>query len=361
MRSFVLIVLVAGCGGGEAQHCEGAACPNGNLYQVCSRGNDCYYLMDDGSEVSCNSCGDCNSAITSVSSWCDGQGLGGGLSGGSTNGGSTDSICSTSGQCANGGWYQVCESPDGSHCSYKTSSGQSFACSACSDCNDAAVAALQWCQNSTAPTCDILGQNCGVGEKCVDTFDSEGNSTGAGCFIAGTVKEGGTCTVQTDANVLLDDCRPGLVCSNLGANAVPECRRICASDGDCQTGEACLAYGSNWGACQPTCAPFTDGCPANNDCSGSADDIAASDTSELGFFYCKPTGAGAPFSGCGTDGDCGAGLSCSWSASLGAGYCLPNCDGTHACPTTPSNLTGIGNPTCVRYSNQNGAGYCVFQ
>ena len=350
---FLMLMLVAGCGGGDAQHCEGVACANGNLYQFCSRGSDCYYLMDDGSEVSCDSCGDCDSALLSVSSWCDGQGL----SGGSSNGGS---ICSTSSSCANGGWYQVCTSADGSQCSYRTSSGQSFACSACSDCNDAAVAALNWCQNSTAPSCDVLGQNCGVGEKCADTFDSEGNSTGAGCFIAGTVAEGGTCTVQSYANVLLDDCRPGLICSDRGANAVPECRRICARDADCQSGEACLAYGSNWGACQPTCAPSADSCPPKNDCSGSADDIAADDSTEPGFFYCKPTGAGALFTNCSSDGDCGAGLWCAWSNHFGAAFCLSNCDATHACPAPPNNLTDLGTPSCATFSNQNGAGYCVI-
>jgi hypothetical protein len=358
MRGLILgLVLLAGCGGGDAQHCEGTACPNGNLYQVCSRGNDCYYLMDDGSEVSCNSCGDCDSALLSVTSWCNGDGL----SGGSTNGGSTLSNCySTSSTCANGGWYQVCSSADGTQCGYRTSDGHSFACSACSDCNDAAVAALTWCSNSTAPSCDIIGQNCGVGEKCVDTFDSEGNSTGAGCFIAGTVVDGGTCTVERDSNVLLDDCRPGLVCSELGANGVPECRRICAKDGDCKSGEACLADGSNWGECQPTCAPSTNNCPANNDCSGSADDVAADDNSEPGFFYCKPTGAGALFTYCSSDGDCGAGLWCGMT-SLGAAYCLPNCDATHACPAAPSNLSELGTPHCAIYSNQNGAGYCAFQ
>lgn len=92
--------------------------------------------------------------------------------------------------------------------------------------------------------CDPLtSQFCGTGAGCYFV-----SATVVGCFAAGGVDEGGSCSSETD-------CVAGLTCG--GFEGVFACRRHCRNNGECPS-LSCVSFapprvidGVQFGACGP--------------------------------------------------------------------------------------------------------------
>lgn len=219
-------------------------------------------------------------------------------------------------------------------------------------------------------SCDVAMQTCATGMKCVAQFDTTtGQISGGTCVMNGTIAAGMPCTTQMSTDTLLDNCVAGNVCDDLFGNSTKICRKICAADSDCASGEKCgdfLFSGAGWGWCAPSCVPFSSAagnCPANQDCGETDDSVVQPDpNAEDGFFLCKKTGAGGPYATCMGDSDCGANLWCGIiDQTSGAAACLPNCNMTTDCIMPPVDA-GVAAATCHPLTSQpNGAGYCTAQ
>lgn len=200
--------------------------------------------------------------------------------------------------------------------------------------------------------CSVPDQTgCPTGEKCVP---GKGGGT---CVANGTVAEGQACTVDSTTNQ--DNCLSGFICDDtVGGN--PICRKICTADTSCTTtGQSCAGYTTKYGVCLPSCTPGGTDCATGTDCSTAVDDISTTQTTENGFFVCKPTGTGAEFTACQGDSDCAAGLECDSTGQQGIYWCVPNCNATTPCPTAPGTDMGAVTLSCQVFANQsNGAGYC---
>jgi hypothetical protein len=210
--------------------------------------------------------------------------------------------------------------------------------------------------SAVMPMCDVPTQmGCPSGDKCVPSFGGGGGGVKGTCVpvAPGSVGEGQPCTPGNSGNTINDNCAGGLICDNDGPNSTNVCRKICSSDSGCATGNRCgLLFTASYGVCLPTCTAFGAGCPAGNDCSVPFDDVAATQTSEVGFFVCKKTGTVAVWQQCQGDSDCAAGLACDRQAG-----CFPACDTTHPCGNGPPGDGGV--LMCAPLVSQpNGAGYC---
>jgi hypothetical protein len=237
---------------------------------------------------------------------------------------------------------------------------------------------------STQPVnCDVVKQDCGGGKRCVAAWDGSGGSSGS-CVTDGTVAAGGACMFASDPTTLLDDnCKAGSTCDDLIGTGNPVCRKYCAANTDCASGEVCAdmatIYGfanpPGFGWCEPSCTPFSSAagnCPSNFDCGEDWYLVEQTDPTNptAGFFFCKKTGTGAAYASCDNgmggpdDTKCGANL---WCNDINGGQgtpqylCFENCDmaGTHACSMPPADA-GMGGVSvaCVPFSNTNGLGYC---
>ena len=216
--------------------------------------------------------------------------------------------------------------------------------------------------------CDVAMQNCATGQKCVGFFDGQ-NLVGT-CVANGTVAPGQACQTQQSMDTLLDNCQGGYICDNLFGNAAEVCRKICATDSDCGSGEKCgdfLFARAGWGWCSTTCTPFNTSagnCPANMDCGETVDSAEMPDPNvETGFFLCKKTGAGGAYASCMGDSDCGVNLWCGIvDQSTGNAACLPNCSDTVDCPQPPVDAGVAGTVTCFPLASQpDNAGFCLPQ
>jgi hypothetical protein len=216
--------------------------------------------------------------------------------------------------------------------------------------------------------CDVGMQNCPAGKKCVGQFDGSGNLLGT-CVTDGTVAEGQPCMTMSSPDTLLDNCQKGFICDTLFGNFDKVCRKMCTTDTDCGTGQKCgdfLFASAGWGWCSPTCVPFdtsASNCPTGMDCGESVWDTEMPDPNlETGFFLCKKTGPGVPYSTCMKDSDCGVGLWCGVvNQTSGQSECLPNCSDTVDCLTPPVDA-GVSTTTCHGLATQpDNAGYCLAQ
>ncbi len=204
--------------------------------------------------------------------------------------------------------------------------------------------------------CSVTNQDCGAGMKCVPTVQGSGQNAMivGGCIADGTAAAGATCTPDTNnMTMFTDDYKAGLFCDNDNAGSTFSCKKFCASDAACGTGERCANFNIGVGVCLTTCTPFTTGaCATGSDCGGNWDDIDATQTKETGFFTCKMTGAGAAFASCTVDSDCGANTYCDSFQQA----CTAICNATNACPVAPADG---GTASCNPFSDENGAGYCI--
>jgi len=201
-----------------------------------------------------------------------------------------------------------------------------------------------------ASACDPIKQDCGSGKKCVPKFlDKDMTKVGTTCVADGTVASGATCVQDTkDTSIVTDDCAAGATCDNDGPKNAWACRKFCAADKDCATGEKCgdVLGAGTWGWCLPTCTAFGTDCPTGDSCSVGLTAINGTDE----FFVCKTPGDAKVFEKCDLDTDCGANLVCDGDK----GYCTPICDATHMCTDQPPG--DMGKISCMAYTGITGGG-----
>jgi len=211
-------------------------------------------------------------------------------------------------------------------------------------------------------SCSITAQDCGAAFKCAPT--QSGMTVVGKCVADGTVDEGQSCMPQMSMTMILDNCKAGLICDNIGtgSNTKFACRKICTADSMCTTaGQKCASVGFQFGWCVPTCAPFmSGGCPTGSDCGTFYDDVSTTMTMENGFFVCKQTGTAGVYGSCMGDSDCAAGLFCDNFSANPTNVCFQLCDGTHTCSPPPAD-GGINAVACTALANQAGKGYCAQQ
>jgi len=80
--------------------------------------------------------------------------------------------------------------------------------------------------------CDPAAQNCPAGSKC--DFFCQGSSAVVDCQAS---SDGGA--VGTACSTTTMQCARGTGCISMPSGGGPVCRKYCAGDGDCATGERC--------------------------------------------------------------------------------------------------------------------------
>ncbi len=150
-------------GGKPTTTCTPAqSCGSGGLtYQQCttSTGSTCdsmQYVVSNGTNYACTSCGDCSAAEEELTTFCEEQGT-------------PTTSCSSSTTCGSGGLtYSQCTTyaPSGTceSVSYEVSDGTSYACATCSDCTIAYDDVTSYCGTSTGQTCGST--TCGSAATC---------------------------------------------------------------------------------------------------------------------------------------------------------------------------------------------------
>jgi hypothetical protein len=219
---------------------------------------------------------------------------------------------------------------------------------------------------TSGASCDVAAQDCATGLKCIGQWDSQFTTLSGACVSDGTVSLGQSCNSSASTTFMYDDdCKKGLVCDDLYGNAPMQCRKICATDGDCADGGKCgdFSYGmAGWGWCASTCTPFSSAaanCPSGMDCAETVESVLQTDPSGLydGFFFCKKTGTGGLLQPCQSDGECAAGLWCGAIDQNGDSGCIANCSDSVTCaqPNADAGITF----TCYPWANTPAhAGYC---
>jgi hypothetical protein len=85
---------------------------------------------------------------------------------------------------------------------------------------------------TTPLSCDPFAQNCPPNQKC--DFRCVGSSAVVDCQPGG---DGGPVGSSCSTTTVL--CARGTGCLSMAGGAGPPCRKYCAADGDCATGERC--------------------------------------------------------------------------------------------------------------------------
>lgn len=195
----------------------------------------------------------------------------------------------------------------------------------------------------TSPsTCDPVAQTgCTAPDtKCTAVDDGTGKSTMPGCVTpTGTKATGDTCsrTAQTPAGVGHDDCAAGF-CSGIGQLHDPpsrKCRKFCAGDSTCGTGEKCSVLIADpsgaaiAGICVPTCTMFGTDCAGGDNCSVLISDFDG----KTAYGTCRAVGKTAIDGTCTNPYDCVKDTICADPLSTGTATCISLCDDSHACPS----------------------------
>jgi hypothetical protein len=172
--------------------------------------------------------------------------------------------------------------------------------------------------------CDLFGQDCADGEKCVPIkFGGSDSWNWSSCVpVTGTDVGGDPCTSQSVAEGL-DSCAKGFVCWYVDMNGNGTCFPQCTGTSDtpiCPGNDFCaISDDGVLNICLPTCDPLVQDCPEGDAC------YPIKDT-----FSCVPVGdTGKADTPCGSINGCEKGLYCAGSELVGAG-CPP---GSFACCT----------------------------
>lgn len=202
---------------------------------------------------------------------------------------------------------------------------------------------------ATRLCCDLSAQDCEMGRRCA-ILGLPGNVQTTGCVPTGTLREGAVCTLR-DGRVGFDDCGGVTQCSS---HALPSgtraCRRPCARDADCGTGNVCLLIPATptAGLCRQRCTLFGTDCAMGSTCRFEALRRTALAEPTL-VPVCSQVGtvpAGRP---CALPPDCEAGLACVRSGA--SSVCRVMCDRAHPCAS--------GACTPLVESDLEGRGYCA--
>lgn len=128
-------------------------------------------------------------------------------------------------------------------------------------------------EDNEGADCDIYGQDCPDGEKCVpysDQADLVPDDLRC-CPIIGNegLQPGDSCTVQDYFGSCLDNCSEGSFCLDIDGNGEGICQELCggsADDPQCAPDETCFVYFAGTPMCFPTCDPLAQDCPETQGC-----------------------------------------------------------------------------------------------
>jgi len=173
--------------------------------------------------------------------------------------------------------------------------------------------------------CDLWGQDCAEGEKCMPWANDGGSSwNGSRCspVDAAPGQPGDPCTVQGSGVSGVDSCDLGGMCWNVDEENMGTCVSLCTGSADAalcdNPADVCIV--ANDGAlplCLPQCDPLL-GCPDGEGCYPGADG-----------FVCVPDASGADG---GAYGDaCEYANACDPGLFCGASTIVPGCEGTGCC------------------------------
>lgn len=159
------------------------------------------------------------------------------------------------------------------------------------------------------------------------------------CGRSGTVSEGGSCSD-------FGQCAGGLFCHRGGFGDAGECRARCASDAECDAGEACAFIDESYGGapCTGFCLPVSECSFAAQDCSpGEGCYLVPDADADREYAFCHPAGSeeagGICFSG--NSIACQPGLLCAQDPiTVVAWHCQPLCTSDADCDVL-SDCTGM--------------------
>ncbi|MFY1827199.1 hypothetical protein ACN47A_14865 [Myxococcus fulvus] len=200
-----------------------------------------------------------------------------------------------------------------------------------------------------AAACDVVLQNCAQGQRC--TYVSTSAVTERRCVEAGTVAEGGRCTLSpTDGGPEFDTCAAGLFCKDERQDDGGVgffCRRLCHTSSQCTDSRECntvlrLAGTSELpllcGPRSQACDPFAQGCAAPLSCYPSSSGPV-----------CAGSGTRATGESCDFSNQCAPGSAC---VNTGQGLnCRPLC--------RPSSSPACSAGTCRPLNDNPGVGACI--
>jgi hypothetical protein len=191
--------------------------------------------------------------------------------------------------------------------------------------------------------CDLYGQDCPAGEKCMPWANDGGNVWNASrCApVDGNPGQiGDACTVEGSNVSGIDTCDVGLMCLWVDAEtSTGSCVQLCngsESDPTCadENARCSVELDGELPVCLPTCDPLLQNCPAGAGCYLGTGD----------FFVCgdaiEPTiGLEAP---CDLQWSCAPGSACIVATALpecgGEGCCTAYCDTTLPEPCGPARV-----------------------
>jgi hypothetical protein len=225
--------------------------------------------------------------------------------------------------------------------------------STANDLSVAADAAVSLDLSGAAGACDLVKQDCAVGQKCVIVYNTAERAFATGCSSAGTVTEGQACTRSAGA-LSPDNCMKGLQCAHDGNGLPTVCRTVCSPTSACPSGQVCGSLSTSFdtvgGICDPTCDLLGNAC-ATGSCSAF---LFTTDGTVYGG--CRAPGALSIGDACTLNTDnCPANSMCYKPTGGSQTTCHPLCDNTHACP---SNDGGTVACTPVGDGVSNGGGVC---
>jgi hypothetical protein len=241
-----------------------------------------------------------------------------------------DPKCSATILCGSGS-YQLCASPDGTHCQYSFVDGTNFVCASCSDCQAAFVHVAAKCNAGMAPSPGVDGgakppggggdggadggtggngtscptnalcqydSNCPMGQRC-NTALQPSNCQSLNCGAVGTACD------RTEL------CQSGLIC---GAGTCQTPPWSCTRDSDCTPGQLCDRDAQGHRNCGP-------GPSANYGCNSAA--LCLPRCGGVQTQLCLDTCTSMATANGVTV--LGQAVSCVWNAPPPSGYCAPRC------------------------------------
>lgn len=120
--------------------------------------------------------------------------------------------------------------------------------------------------------CDVFAQDCPPGEKCSAWADDGGAAWNATkCVpVNGDQQPGEPCTVQGSGTSGIDDCAAGVMCWDVGPDAMGFCVALCTGTPDavhCEGNTSCVLPSDGvLNLCLPSCDPLLQDCPGADLC-----------------------------------------------------------------------------------------------
>jgi hypothetical protein len=189
--------------------------------------------------------------------------------------------------------------------------------------------------------CDVLAQDCPLGEKCMPWANDGGahwNATRCSPIDSTPAQVGDACLVEGSFVSGIDECDLGLMCLHVDPEGEGVCVAMCTGTAAmpvCEgEGTQCMIrYDGAIALCVETCDPVAGSC-ALGDCVP----IDAGVAGPVGFGCFVDTGDAMPGEPCERPGDCGSGATCNFGSPECPdvfGCCASYCDLEAAEPDAP--------------------------